>query len=133
MKKVYRAYGTIISLVAYVDGKNVPVNFSPVSNYYPGNGGSMFVTEDEKLQAALESMKPMFGRTFFLVQDEKPIVEEKPAEEEKKELKVINVNGFEDAKTWLVDHCDWKPTARPTKASVMKVAESYGYKFEGLK
>ena len=60
-------------------------------------------------------------------------VEQVVEKEEEKALKVIEVSGLEDAKAWLVDNCDWKPTARPTKASVAKVAESFGYKFEGLK
>lgn len=137
-KKTYRAFGSILSLNVVAHGRNIRVSFAPVSNYEAGRYGSIYETEDEEIQKALES-RNAYGKKYVLVGNhdwnENSVVENAKEDvvEEKQELKVIKVNGLEDAKVWLVEHCDWKPTARPTKASVIKVAESLGYTFDGLK
>lgn len=136
--KTYRAIGTVLSLNLYINGKNYRVSFSPVSNYISGTGGSAYKTSDEKIQKALES-RPDFGIAFHLVKNgslnediTSAIEDNEKKEAETNELKEVHVDCLEDAKLWLLDNCEWKPSARPTKASVQRVAATFGVKFVGL-
>lgn len=129
-KKTYRAYGSIVTLKMPINGIDVDIKFTPVSNYEAGGRGSKYVTDNEYIQYALENCG-YFGSTYVLESTEAQIkYVEKKEEEVKKDLKTISVSGLEDAKAYLKDHFDWKPTSRPTKASVEKVAEAFGIKFE---
>jgi len=113
-----------------INGVDVDIKFEPVSNYEAGGRGSIFETDNVDIQNALENCG-YFGSTYFLVGAES--VEEKKEEKNEEtvaDLKVVSVSGLEDAKAYLKDNFDWKPTSRPTKASVVKVAESFGIKFE---
>lgn len=138
-KKTYRAYGTVLSLSVLVDGHSVRVSFSPVSNYEAGRRGCMYETDDERIQQALEA-RADYGKRFVQVnnddwrevQPEEKTEKEEDAGAEAQQLREVAVNGLEDAKVWLVENCEWKPTARPSKASVMKAAETFGIRFTGL-
>lgn len=136
-RKTYRAFGSIVSISVFIDGRNIDVNFMPVSNYHAGEGGSVFTTDDEKIQEALERSNN-FGQIYHLDSSDDA---GKASHGDTKttdtsvvdgELKQVEVSSIEDAKAWLVDNCGWKPTARPTKTGIAKVASSYGYVFVGL-
>lgn len=136
-RKTYRAFGSIVSISVFIDGRNIDVNFMPVSNYHAGEGGSVFTTEDERIQDALERSNN-FGQMYYLDGSE---CKDKTVRDDSETtsnavtdggLKQVEVASIEDAKAWLIDNCGWTPTARPTKAGIAKVAASYGYVFVGL-
>lgn len=138
MVKKYKAIGSQVYLTLYINGMNVPINFTPVSNYRAGNGGSEFKTDNKIIQDALEA-SGYFGTTFFLETAEGDLVtkieeeleQQKPAEPEK-ELEIIKVDSLATAKAWLMDNKGWEPKSRVTKKLLTEVAADYGIAFEGI-
>ena len=139
MKKSYRAYGSVVSLGVYAHGRNMRAEFAPVSNY-DGMGGSIYITEDEEVQEALEK-RADYGQLFVLV-DNKSWDEQKDGASDaecqtqdtvkERELKTVKVESIADAKIWLMDNCGWKPASRVTKKGLTEAAEAYGVVFEGV-
>ena len=134
-----------------VPGKGfVNVEFIPYSNYESGNGGSIFTTDNEVLQNAMESdhrfgskyhLKSINGMTPYDWEQKKAAYgEDKTADEIKQaeqdavnaSLKHVQVSNIMDAKTYLIDNCNWEPKGRQTKNSIKDVAETYGIIFEGI-
>lgn len=135
MEKTYRAYGSVLSLGVYAHGTTIRAEFTPVSNY-DGRGGSIFSTDDEEIQQAMES-RADFGTLFVEVDnkswdehnDEEPAAE---STEQVREMKNVKVESIADAKIWLIDNCGWKPSSRVTKKSLVEAADSYCIVFEGI-
>jgi len=138
--KTYRAIGSIVNISVIVDGREIDIDFFPVSNYEAGRGGSRFVTNNKKIQDALERRFD-FGMLFYLEKDEQKeydengaviscTLEEEAAEEKK--LETVKVDSIQSAKTYLVEHYGWKPAGRISIAKITEAAEGYGVAFEGL-
>lgn len=138
MTKKYKAIGSQVHITLYINGVSVPINFSPVSNYRAGQGGSEFITDNKIIQEALEA-SGYFGTTYFLETPEGDLVtkiEEEidmnKAAEPEKQLEVIKVDSLASAKSWLMDNKGWSPKSRVTKKLLAEVAADYGVAFEGI-
>lgn len=146
MRKTYRAFGTIVSLGVYAHGMTERVEFAPLSNY-DGRGGSIYTTDDEEIQTALEN-RADFGQMFVLV-DNRSYEElnamgepshtgeqyhnvEPSHTDDERELRHVKVESIADAKIWLIDNCGWKPANRITKKGLVEAADTYGIVFDGI-
>ncbi len=110
-------------------GKSVHVSFTALTG-----GGSVFYTEDEKLQKALERHS-RYGKIFRL--DRSFVDDEKTRVEEAKETKeqdvagaiVIKVASLDDAKAYLVETFGISRTKLRSKKQIEEAAAAYGIEF----
>lgn len=139
-KKTYIAYGTQLhTQFRMEDGGLADIKFTPYSNYESGRGGSVFTTENERLQYAIEK-DHRYGNMIHLKMIDGMLPEvwyEKQAAgvmnaEPEKQVKIVNVMTAKDAMTYLQDNFGWAPKGRPTKKSIIEAAESYGVEFSGI-
>lgn len=132
-KKKYRA-GTDLSIsVLLENGNSLRVKFSPISN-----GKSVYTTEDEEIQNAIEKHH-LFG-DLIIVESETEIVtydvnsQEEPAEEVKDtEHTVIKVDSPDDAKDYLAEKFGISRTKMRSIESIKRIALEHNIVFEGLK
>lgn len=119
----------------YVNGRNINIEFTPVSNYYAGKKGSRYVTANEALQNAIEK-DYRFGYSIFIEDEDGKLVtsieETAPVAKVVREKKHIAVAGFADAKSWLVDNLDIKSSTIRSKAQAIEIAEAHDIVFDGL-
>ena len=154
MTKIYTSY-THVAFSVLIEGKPKRVSFSPRTG-----SGSIFYTEDEKLQEAIEK-HPAFGQKFFLsvAQNEqkpaKPAVakkltkaaaeavspvaeaapEEPVSEEETKEEpkgKEIPYSNLSDAKEYLAKTFEISRSQLRSKEAIKKYAAMHGIIFVGI-
>ena len=110
-------------------GKSVHVSFTALTG-----GGSVFYTEDEMLQKALERHS-RYGKIFRL--DRSFVDDEKTRVEEAKETKeqdvagaiVIKVASLDDAKAYLVETFGISRTKLRSKKQIEEAAAAYGIEF----
>lgn len=132
-KKKYRA-GTDLSIsVLLENGNSLRVKFFPISN-----GKSVYTTEDEEIQNAIEKHH-LFG-DLIIVESETEIVtpdvnsQEEPAEEVKDtEHTVIKVDSPDDAKDYLAEKFGISRTKMRSIESIQRIALEHNIVFEGLK
>lgn len=121
MLKKYRAR-TDISLSV----KGAHISFRAVTG-----GGSVYYTEDEKLQQALES-HPKYNKLFTEVPAEKPVVVKKVEPMKQGGVKQVVVSCLEDAKEYLVDTYGISRTKLRSKQNILDAAKAKGVEFMGL-
>lgn len=122
MKKKYIAKSDISLSV----GK-MHVSFRPLTG-----GGSVFYTENESLQKALESHHK-FGKLFRLAPEEAaPVAKPKKAESKPAGPKQVVVTCLEDAKEYLVDTYELSRTKLRSRQSIVDAAAANGIEFVGI-
>lgn len=139
MIKKYTSKSTIAINVPLGEGKNIHVSFGAVTG-----GGSVYYTNDEALQVALEKHH-QYGRLFKLQEtiDEQPASVDSPEGGEDATDKptetlhadagnVVHVDGLDDAKEYLCEHFGISRTKLRTKASIIDAATSNGIVFDGI-
>ena len=139
MIKKYTSKSTIAINVSLGEGKNIHVSFGAVTG-----SGSVYYTNDEALQAALEKHH-QYGRLFKLQEtiDEQPASVDSPESGEEATDKptetlhadagsVVHVDGLDDAKEYLCEHFGISRTKLRTKASIIGAATTNGIVFDGI-
>lgn len=129
MLKKYIAKSHVSINVSVGKGKgSVHVSFSPLTD-----GGSVYYTDREKIQKALEK-HPKYGRLFHL--DETSKVESPlpptPPESETGPVpgpKVIEVASLDDAKNYLVDNFGISRTRLRSRKQIEETAAANGIEF----
>lgn len=133
MLKKYKSKSDISLSVRIKNDTSAHVSFSPLTG-----GGSVFYTEDEDLQYALEHHSK-FGKLYKEV--EMPVYEEKVEEstptddgasDEQSGYTNIHVDSLDDAKEYLSDHYGVSRTRLRTKARIIAEAAEQGIAFVGI-
>ena len=125
MLKKYTAKSDI-SINVSVDGTSRHISFSPVTL-----GGSVFYTNDEKLQKALEHHY-RYGHLFrgeVQVEEKPKKAAPKPVKEEGP--KVIEVSCVDDAKEYLCEHFNDSRTKLRSLAAIKRSAANHNIRFSG--
>lgn len=129
MKKRYKSSSHVSLNVSLGKGKSVHVSFTALTG-----GGSVYYTDDEKLQKALER-HARYGKIFRLdptfVETKVPAKEqsEEPLSTEGSGLKVIKVASLDDAKSYLVETFDISRTKLRSKKQIEDAAAANGIEF----
>ena len=139
MIKKYTSKSTIAINVSLGEGKNIHVSFGAVTG-----SGSVYYTNDEALQAALEKHH-QYGRLFKLQEtiDEQPASVDSPEGGEEATARptdtlhadagsMVHVDGLDDAKEYLCEHFGISRTKLRTKKSILDAASSSGIAFDGI-
>lgn len=139
MIKKYTSKSTIAINVSLGEGKNIHVSFGAVTG-----SGSVYYTNDEALQAALEKHH-QYGRLFKLQEtiDEQPASVDSPEGGEEATARptdtlhadagsMVHVDGLDDAKEYLCEHFGISRTKLRTKASIIGAATTNGIVFDGI-
>lgn len=97
-------------------------------------GGSVYYTENEVIQAALES-HPQYGRLYkadviMETKKEKDVAKKSPTESSKS--KEVKVDSLSEAKDYLVENYGYSRTQLRTKDSILSSATESGIEFKGL-
>lgn len=127
MLKTYEAKTQVNLSVRLPNGASAHVSFRPKTA-----GGSVYYTDNETMQAALER-HPRFGKLFRLtyVETEKPEPApeaEAPAEEEKAEVKSFRNN--DDAKDYLAERFGISRSKLRRRADIEQAAAANGIVIE---
>jgi len=125
MTKKYIAYSHVAINVVLPSGKGMHVSFTPVTG-----GGSVYVTNNEDIQKALERHS-RFGKLFKIdvnYKEEEPVVEEAAAVEEPK-VKVMKMASLDDAKAYLADNFGISRTKLRSKKQIEDAAAANGIEF----
>ena len=140
--KHYEAPNTVVSgLSIIVNGRPRRLNFNPISIYEGSHTGkgSMLVTDNPSLQAAIESCA-LFGKRIFLFREENEPKKEANAtegaeNEPKKEaiiVKADEVSSLNDAREYLVAHFGANKKALSNTKAILNVAAENNVVFEAL-
>lgn len=132
MLKKYKSKSCVSLSVVLPTGGTTHISFSPVTG-----SGSVFYTENEKLQAGLES-HPKFGKLFSL--DSQPVVSAKPAAKSKakaadtasdgkNQLKEMEMSCNDDAKDYLVEKFGISRTKLRSREQIESAGIANGIKF----
>lgn len=121
MLKKYTSKSDISLSVPIGSGSSVRVSFSPVTG-----GGSVFYTEDEELQAAMEK-HAKFGKLFH----EEEIPEEQEEETDSADVDAqegvtFEANCTNDAKDYLCERFGASRTKLRTRAACDEFAKAHG-------
>lgn len=130
MLKKYISKSDISISVIMEKGGSIRVSFSPVTG-----GGSVFYTEDEAVQNAMEKHHS-YGDLFFDDNDFVAI-QKQPKEkvdhiEEESARKEVHVTDIDDAKDYVCEHFGVSRSKLKTKNSIINMGKSYGIEFIGL-
>jgi len=106
------------------NGHSLHVAFSPLTG-----GGSVYYTDNETIQAALEKHHH-FGKLFREEAIEEP-KEEAPVEVEAGSSKIM-VKDIDEAKEYLCEHYGLSRTKLKTLAAVEAAAAANGIAFDGI-
>ena len=134
MTKHYISDSHIAINVTLDGGESVHLSFIALSN-----GGSVFSTDSEELQNAIERHY-RFGDLFTLDHIEKPKNTSETANEEYTSVKEsedgniqkIAVNDLGEAKNYLVDTLGISRTSLRSLKTILEVAKANNIEFEGL-
>lgn len=140
MKKVYRSKSEISIKVVLGSGSTVRVAFTPRTL-----GSSVYMTDDEELQKAIESHRE-YGKLFVCDERRSEAMAEKEAEvsqhddpdaeaaeaAEVAEPKIVAVSSIQEAKDYLSDKFDISRSSLKSKDAVERAALEHGVVFEGL-
>jgi hypothetical protein len=112
---------TILSFSILIEEKRKRVVFSPLTN-----GGSVYITNDKKEIAVLESLD-LFGRAFTKVSE--------PVNEAKEEIELVPVEEvatYQEAVNYLITHYDLKKTGLKTPDKILDAAAKVGISFPNI-
>ena len=127
--KIYKSSTNLSVNVVLKSGASMHVVFSPRSN-----NGSVFVTDNEEVQFALEHHYK-YGQLFYgeEVAPETP-AEEKKAEETGEESKVmkVEVKDLSSAKDYLAEKHGLSRTTLKSRKAIMDAAASLNIEFTGI-
>ena len=134
MTKHYISDSHIAINVTLDDGESVHLSFIALSN-----GGSVFSTDSEELQNAIERHY-RFGDLFTLDHIEEPKNTSETANEEYTSVKEsedgniqkITVNDLGEAKNYLADTLGISRTSLRSLKTILEVAKANNIEFEGL-
>ena len=137
MKKVYISKSEISIKVVLGSGSTVRVAFTPRTL-----GSSVYMTDDEELQKAIESHRE-YGKLFMCDERRSDAMAEKEAEvsqyddpdaeaAEVAEPKIVAVSSIQEAKDYLSDKFDISRSSLKSKDAVERAALEHGVVFEGL-
>lgn len=134
MTKHYISDSHIAINVTLDGGESVHLSFIALSN-----GGSIFSTDNEELQNAIERHY-RFGDLFTLDHIEEPKNTSETANEEYTSVKEsedgniqkITVNDLGEAKNYLADTLDISRTSLRSLKTILEVAKANNIEFEGL-
>ena len=137
MKKVYTSKSEISIKVVLGSGSTVRVAFTPRTL-----GSSVYMTDDEELQKAIESHRE-YGKLFVCDERRSDAMAEKEAEvsqhddpdaeaAEVAEPKIVAVSSIQEAKDYLSDKFDISRSSLKSKDAVERAALEHGVVFEGL-
>lgn len=130
MTKHYISDSHIAINVTLDGGESVHLSFIALSN-----GGSVFSTDSEELQNAIERHY-RFGDLFTLDHIEKPKNTSETANEEYKSedgnIQKITVNDLGEAKNYLADTLGISRTSLRSLKTILEVAKANNIEFEGL-
>jgi hypothetical protein len=125
MKKKYIAKSDLSVNVVLDSGNSLHISFSPITG-----GTSVFYTEDERIQKALEQHykygKLFKGEEVVTAQKTEAEVE---AEEEEEGLTVINISDVDAAKDYLSEKYGISRTKLKTLSAINKAAAANGIEF----
>lgn len=132
--KTYKSNTNVSINVVLSSKKNLHVSFTPLSN-----GSSVFTTDNEDVQKAIESHY-RFGSLFRLYSSEAQNAKGKETEEagETEEtadgsgLKKVPVTDIASAKDYLADKFGISRTSLRSTKSIMEQAAAHGIEFEGI-
>ena len=103
------------------------VSFRPLTD-----GGSVFYTDNESLQKALEA-HPKYGKLFSEAPVEAaPVVKPKKVEAKPTGPKQVMVTCLEDAKEYLVETYELSRTKLRSRQSIVDAAAAKGIEFVGI-
>lgn len=125
MKK-YSSKSHVAVNVILPNGVHVHVAFEPLTG-----GGSVYYTNDENLQKALERHY-QYGKLYKGAEVEEPKEEEPVVEEPAAASKKVSMASLEDAKEYLIDRFGISRTKLRSKKQIMDAAEAHNIEFEGI-
>lgn len=129
MLKKYSSKTQISINVRLESGKSLHVAFSPITG-----GSSLYYTEDENVQKALE--KHYHYGTLFTGSAVEPVETKKSAEQKSEEakpsMKEITVSCADDAKDYLSDRFGVSRTKMRSVKAIQESAHAFGVVFKGL-
>ncbi len=126
MTKKYIAKSHVAINVVLPSGKSHHVSFLPLTG-----GGSMFITNSEALQQALEGHRK-FGKLYKIdISYDEPVQTEEPQEQETEAaaVKKVEVASLDDAKNYLVENFDISRTKLRSKKQIEDAAAANGIEF----
>ena len=149
IKKIYTSKSEISIKVLLDNGKTVRVAFTPRTM-----GSSVFMTDDEELQKAIEGHKE-FGKLFVCKNAGKVIAatasqstklqpvdegqhptdgvqDDAPSEDGEPTTKIVPVGSIQEAKDYLADKFDITRSSLKNRAAIESAALSKGVVFEWL-
>lgn len=142
MTKTYKSFMQVAFSVVLAGGGSKRISFSPRTG-----GGSVFITDNAKVQAAIEK-HPFFGTKFFLVAEPKPApkptkvsqrLEEVAAAEPqaqapapKTETREVPYTNLSDAKEYLAKTFEISRSQLRSKEAIKKYAALHGVIFVGI-
>ena len=135
MKKYYSSDSHIAINVLLENGNSMHIAFTPISN-----GGSVYNTEVEVIQNALENHY-RYNDLFVLDREEDtnaPIeettqnTEEDPNQEEESNIRKVKVNDLGEAKDYLAETFGVSRTSLRGQKAILEAAKANNIEFEGL-
>ena len=135
MKKYYSSDSHIAINVLLENGNSMHIAFTPISN-----GGSVYNTEVEVVQNALENHY-RYNDLFVLDREEDtnaPIeeptqnTEEDPNQEEESNIRKIRVSDIGEAKDYLAETFGVSRTSFRGQKAILEAAKANNIEFEGL-
>lgn len=127
MTKKYIAKSHVAINVVLPSGKSHHVSFLPLTG-----GGSMYITDSEDLQKALEGHRK-FGKLYKIdiTYKDEPELPEVPQKQgtEVVTVKKVEVASLDDAKNYLVDNFDISRTKLRSKKQIEDAAAANGIEF----
>ena len=135
MKKYYSSDSHIAINVLLENGNSMHIAFTPISN-----GGSVYNTEVEAIQNALENHY-RYNELFVLDREEDsntPIeeptqnTEEDPNQEVESNIRKVKVNDLGEAKDYLAETFGVSRTSLRGQKAILEAAKANNIEFEGL-
>lgn len=135
MKKYYSSDSHIAINVLLENGNSMHIAFTPISN-----GGSVYNTEEEVIQNALENHY-RYNDLFVLDREEDtnaPIeeptqnTEEDPNQEEESNIRKVRVHDLGEAKDYLAETFGVSRTSLRGQKAILEAAKANNIEFEGL-
>lgn len=136
--KVYQSIHFQFSTFVEVDKKNVPIEFKGGVRFGDMEKKGVFITSDEKLQAAIEA-DPRFKWEFSLKEERgkseiQALVSEKSKDGGVKDLVTVDIiTDFQLAKDHLRKEYDIPHQSLNTPENILKKASEVGVSFPNLK
>ena len=126
MTKRYKSSAHLAINIVMESGVNVHLSFKPLTG-----GGSYYITDDEKMQEAIERHRSY--NVLFVGQEVVELPKAAPvAKEEPKGPKQITVSSLDDAKDYMAERFGYSRTKLRSKAAILAAGEEHGIEFIGI-